>query len=249
MSHMLDTCCAFYHCFKDKEATTAVLREFRRHYPLATVHLISDGGDDFADVAAEFGCVYYYERRIGLQIKVGKDSLHEWLRRFERVCLECQEDWLLVLEDDVLVRKPIHQPRHAIEGANLGHKLWWRPIWKYVHDRHPNLVNNGYGGGGGSLVNREKAIEAIRLYWERENFDAWKRMCRYVASDIWLTVMFMAAGYQYGPCADLVQTYFTPEWQTTNHAIVHARLPVSQLLQCDNKEDCSGELLAALPVV
>lgn len=230
MRNRLDSVCVFFLCYKDIGGTDAALRCFRKFYPKATVHLICDGGLDQSEIAKRYSCIYYHESHIGLQIRVGKESMHEWVRRFQRTCAECKEDWVLVMEEDVYVRRPIHRPRFMIEGMEFGHKLYARPIGRYIFARHPHLVNNGYGGGGGSLVNRKTALEAIRLYFEREDFDQWKKMARYVASDIWLTTMFMAAGYQYGPCADLVQTYFTPEWPTTSHAIVHARVPVNRLL-------------------
>ena len=219
---ILETLGAFYHCYRDPEATRHVLRHFRRHYPVATVHLISDGGADFTEMAAEFGCVYFHERNIGLQIRTGKETMHEWIRRVLRVCEQCPEDWILTLEDDVLVRGKLHVPQYQIAGPRQGWQLYnGRPIWPYIQSRHPELVNNGYGGGGGSMFNRRTAVACIRHYLDNEDFDEWRRMTGYVASDIWLTTMFMVCGYQFGPGEDLAECIRDLDWRTSGRAVVH----------------------------
>ncbi len=218
---MLETVGVFFHCYRDREATRAVLRHFRRWYPVSTVHLISDGGLDFSADAWEFGCHYWHENNIGIQIQTGEETLHEWVRRVRRTCEQSDEDWILVLEDDVLVRGAFHVPEYAIAGSHRGQQLYTRPIGEYLFNRHPHLRNLGYGGGGGTLFDRRLAIQAIDAYFVGERFEDWRRMCGYVASDIWLTTIFMAIGQQYGPNPCLTEVGCDATWATNGRPLVH----------------------------
>ena len=44
----------FYQVYDNKKAARFVLENFREHFPENPVILISDGGEDFSDVASEY---------------------------------------------------------------------------------------------------------------------------------------------------------------------------------------------------
>lgn len=215
-----------YHCYGDIDATTDVLDRFRRVYPTATVHLISDGGHDFTEVAEKFHCQYHHESwNIGLQVNTDEDHIHEWIRRFAYVCTESVEPWVLILEDDVLIRgkmKPVDYPMAGVESRRAHRKFYDGALGLYLLARHPrmrNMKNNGYGGGGGTLVHRASAVEAIDLYFAKESFNHWHQLTGGItASDLWLTTIMMAAGYQYGQNRDLSEA---SNWHHTKCSIIH----------------------------
>ena len=214
----------FYHCYKRPDLTAAVLENFRRHYPTDTVHLISDGGNDFSAVAGRFNCVYHHEANIGYQVDTTKDLMHEWLRRLRYCCEGCPEEWMLVLEDDVLVKRKMLVPTYPIAGADsrFSKDAYTGGMGEYVFGRHPHLVNNGYGGGGGTVFHRKTFLDCLCEYFSREDFDAWTLMFgNRNASDLWLTNLFMVCGYQYGPYADLVIKWRNRRWHLADTAIVH----------------------------
>ena len=49
----------YYAVYKNKKATNVVLTNFRKHFPDNPIVLISDGGDDFSDLAEKFNCKSY----------------------------------------------------------------------------------------------------------------------------------------------------------------------------------------------
>ena len=218
-----DIACHF-HVYQNVAATVDVLERFRRVYSDASIHLISDGGADFSDAAKKHACSYHHEPwNIGRQVNTSEDSINEWLRRFRYVCDESTAPWILILEDDVLIRNQlaadIPYPMAGGSAGRANRRFYNGPLGKYLYDRHPHLVNNGYGGGGGTLVYRTSAIEAIEAYFANESFDHWKSMAGGItASDLWLTTMMMAVGYQYGPNPDMSEQ---SNWQQTNCAIIH----------------------------
>lgn len=224
MRKILDTCCVFFHCWRNEPATRNVLRHFRAHYPLATVHMISDGGDDFSIIGNEFGCCYHHEEHIGYMVNVSKEQMHEWLRRLLYCCHESPQDWLLVLEDDVLVRRKMLEPLWPIVGIDSwrGREAYAGAMGSYLFSRHPHLVNNGYGGGGGSLLLRDATIDAIERYLREESFEHWKTLFQgKTASDLWISTIMMADGHQYAAYDDLVNTWKNRRWRQFNVAVVH----------------------------
>jgi hypothetical protein len=217
-----DICC-FYQCFRDRPKTDYVLQRFRQVYPTATVHLVSDGGADFTEIAERRGCVCHYEPwNIGYQINTDDVKMNEWFRRFLYVCEACREPWLLILEDDVLVRWPIRTPQHAMTGNHTGPRPLQRSLWSLIHARRPELQNLGYGGGGGTLIDRQLAAESVRSYQRKERFDDWRTAAGGKAhSDLWLTAMMMVMGHQYAPNPDLAECSRHPDWETSSCSIIH----------------------------
>ena len=50
---------AIYQVYKNNKATRFALENFRRCFPHNPIVLISDGGNDFSDIAKEFDCGYH----------------------------------------------------------------------------------------------------------------------------------------------------------------------------------------------
>ncbi len=225
----LQTLAAFYPTYNKPDRVYHVLRHFRKHYPTATVHLVADGGCNLAAVAWQFGCIYHHEPHIGFAVKCSEAVMASWMRRLLVACEQSSEEWVLMLEDDVLVRALIDVPEYALAGADMGpHALFDMPLAKAIRARHPHLVNLGFGGGGGTMLNRQKAVNSIAAYLQGCDFGEWTKGLGCRLSDAWLTVMFWNCGYQTGPNKDLAETRRNPDWRTSHHAIVH-QPPVSEL--------------------
>lgn len=216
---------AYYLCYRDTPRTVNVLRHFRMVYQKAPVYLVCDGGDDFSAVAKEFGCEYWHmEENIGLQIKTTRERMTEWFDRLEQVASTARQAWLLLLEDDVLVRKPMADPLYPMTGNHAPGKAFQGPLGDMIFYQHPHLKNLGYGGGGGTLIARSIADLACSDYYAHHfsSFGIWTDWVKgWSASDLFLTASVMFLGHQYGPNPDLAETARHPHWRESNCAIIH----------------------------
>ncbi|MEN6507117.1 MAG: hypothetical protein ABFD92_21480 [Planctomycetaceae bacterium] len=216
---------AYYLCYRDTPRTVNVLRHFRMVYQTAPVYLVCDGGDDFSAVAREFGCAYRrHDENIGLQIKTTQGRMAAWFNRLAMVANATDAAWILFLEDDVLIRKPMADPLYPMTGNHAPGRAFQGPLGEMIFNRHPHLKNLGYGGGGGTLIARSLISEVWDNFHTRHvyDFDTWTRWVRgWNASDLWLTACVMYLGHQYGPNPDLAETARHPHWRESDCAIIH----------------------------
>lgn len=102
---------AYYQCFKNRVATEYVLKSFREHYPEAPVIIVSDGGDDFSDLAQMYNCQYFWRENIqscrGKALAYNYDNWILWWNDFKKYVSMLDTDYMIFLEDDVAVRRPI----------------------------------------------------------------------------------------------------------------------------------------------
>ena len=65
----------FYQVYDNKKASFwFVLENFREHFPENPVILISDGGEDFSDVASEYNCNFHMRENIFGNAENGYDT-------------------------------------------------------------------------------------------------------------------------------------------------------------------------------
>lgn len=189
----------YYCCYKDKRATYESLRAFRQHYPDALVHLVSDGGDDFTEIAQYFKCEYFHET---LRSGNGKSTLLEtneqvmlWLNRLKRLCMSTDADWIVILEDDVLTRGKIkYEPPAPLSGPctmEFTHKA--KAVIRKMHKKKIEI--NGYSGCGGSILHRETFLKCMENMFDiAEMAKKDHRLAHH--SDAILTFLFLYNGYE-----------------------------------------------------
>src|SRR5665213_2637908 len=110
---------AFYLAHRQQRATFECLRSFRYYNPISTVVLMSDAGEDFSSLADRFGCQYRYcDKNVCPRDPMTADGLREWLSRFAWAARQGSSEFIILLEDDVLVRGPINRcTRFAMAGC------------------------------------------------------------------------------------------------------------------------------------
>ena len=168
----------FYQVYKNKKAPEAVLKNFRKYFPDNPIVMISDGGEDFSDIAEKYDCSYFWKENIfGNEIN-GYDRhcydatrTIEWWNRQKLVCDVCQKDYVMIVEDDVLFQGyfDIDQP-FQLRGVKKSNKLTdpiLREIAKCGYD------GDYYGMCGGSMYNARTLIEIYDNVIEdiRQNHD------------------------------------------------------------------------------
>jgi len=149
----------FYQVYNNKRAVRSVLDNFRKHFPDNPVVLISDGGEDFSVVAQQYDCSFHMRENIfGDDVnKYPKFPYNayrtiEWWSRQKLVCDETGQDYVMIMEDDVLVQKhfTIDSPFH-LRGVRIGNTFTGR-MSQDVKESSGNDASL-YGMCGGSIYN------------------------------------------------------------------------------------------------
>ena len=165
----------FYPVYKQPRATRHVLENVRKYYPDSPIVMVSDGGNDFSELASEFCCLYSNEEQLGNgrgTIMETSEKLGAWLLRLANAMNYTQSrgcGWTLLLEDDVLLKGRFVVPTDTIFLSIAG-PPWeqpWNPHVTQLRDwlienypaTKPNLTT--YGGQGGSLFYNERCGPAI----------------------------------------------------------------------------------------
>tara|TARA_B100001996_G_scaffold5792_1_gene4896 strand:- start:455 stop:1153 length:699 start_codon:yes stop_codon:yes gene_type:complete len=149
----------FYQVYNNKRAVRSVLDNFRKHFPDNPVVLISDGGEDFSVVAQQYDCSFHMRENIfGDDVnKYPKFPYNayrtiEWWSRQKLVCDETGQDYVMIMEDDVLVQKhfTIDSP-FQLRGVRIGNTFTGR-MSQDVKESSGNDASL-YGMCGGSIYN------------------------------------------------------------------------------------------------
>ena len=150
---------AYYACFNNKKATDFVLFNFRKYFPKSPICLISDGGDDFSDIADKYNTYYYYLNNLFSSGPINQYNAQrtiEWWNRQKMVCDICKTDYILILEDDVYFKEGFTiNSRFSLKGiAKHTTNIFTEKIIQDIK-KLGNINNDYYGMCGGSIYNTE----------------------------------------------------------------------------------------------
>lgn len=148
---------AYYQCFKNKGATDYVLAGFRHFYPDAPIVLVSDGGDDFSDLAQKYNCLYFWRPNIpshnGKELAYDKKNWVVWWNEFKKYVSMIEADYIIFLEDDVDIRKPISMEKLVYDVNGLSEPILTLDI---LDPRFgPSCGNVTVGAQGGAIFKKE----------------------------------------------------------------------------------------------
>lgn len=166
---------AIGYYYNQVNATYAAVKCFREFYPDSTLVMINDGGKDaIATIAKEFDAIYHpYPNNI--EYGTDQDDIEvmvEWVGRFLKA-LECvSEPYVLILEDDVRLFKPIDVT--TIQGDLFGHNpnnYLPQAASDYARQFNNNITTTGrlsYGGAGGSILKTATFKHIAQQDWQTE---------------------------------------------------------------------------------
>ena len=186
---------AYYQCYRDKYATYMALQSFRKYYIDAPVYLVSDGGDDFSNIAKYFNCDYDRKKRMGNGTTTRGNNITEWFNRLAETCNKYKDvDWIIILEDDVYTRGKIkHLPPAPLAGPCT--MPFTDKAIAAIRKLHPHIKINGYSGCGGSIFHRETFLKCINNMYDPKWANQLDSRIHY-DSDASLTFLFLYNGYE-----------------------------------------------------
>jgi hypothetical protein len=137
-----------------KVSSSHIVKQIRSLYPNSYYLLASDGADDLESIAKENNTDYkYYTEKLGYP---GYDSkkLVTWLERFKEACLQANTSHIMMVEDDVWIKKQLtvhddwEMACHYQGHGNIMHSGLMDMVERFSGKRSNT---NQYGGGGGSI--------------------------------------------------------------------------------------------------
>jgi hypothetical protein len=220
---------AYYQVYTNKKATDFVLKNFRLHFPDCPVMLISDGGENFSDLADKYNCGYTYSFNIFgnatnnyPQLPYSAERMLEAWRRHKLACDYSDSDYILILEDDVYITKHFSiEEDFALRGARIGNNFTEEMIKHIVEcGGKPSRI---YGMCGGSIYNAHifKDIYQSAIVDIRDNHDGFlaksSNWFLLGAIDANITYHYNLRGFTYEPSPWLVEK---------REATIHSEYPI-----------------------
>jgi hypothetical protein len=218
---------AYYACYKNKKATEFVLSNFKKFFPDSLVCLISDGGDDFSDLAKKYNTEYYYMNNLfqsGPINVYSSERMIEWWDRQKMVCDISKSDYTIILEDDVYTINSFEiNEDFSLKGVSRHQtNLFTKQMSKDIFD-YGQIDNDYYGMCGGSVYNSQifkdiyndviVDIKNNHDYLINNNFDSYYKLG---AVDANITYHFNKRSYKY-----LDAEWLTEDKNNTNKPMIH----------------------------
>lgn len=188
-----------------KVSTEKIVEQIRKHYPgPQTYYMIgSDAADDLSDIATRFTCFYkLYDIKLGYPSYNAEKTI-EWLSRFKQACLECGTSHIMMVEDDVWVRKQItveeswEMAGHNIQVGNIIPQSIIDSIEEFSGKRP---LSNQYGCGGGSIFKVSTFLENYDrvIEWFKKNHDNFQKQYNQLGfMDCYMMVFYLLCAKDY----------------------------------------------------
>jgi len=186
-----------------KEATRNMVMNIRKHYPNTYYFLASDAADELQDIAISNSCVYrFYTNKVGYP-SYNLEKLLKWFERFKLACEQTDTSHIMMMEDDVWVKKQItlddtwEMAGHDIRIGNIIPQNIIDSIAEFSGKRP---LTNQYGCGGGSIFkvstfinNYDRVIE-----WFKTNHNTFQQQYDPLGyMDCYMVVYYFLCGKDY----------------------------------------------------
>lgn len=164
---------AFYPCYMQPYATDKVLTYFKKLYPTAPVYMFNDGGSvALKYIAHKHGAFYHYhthsadgKSKRGTYYNSTKNTL-PYINNLILTAEKCNCDWIVLLEDDVLVRNKIHvrDLLYDVNGRNPDPLITnvhseWDKTQQYLHSR--NITTHKFYSANGGTIFRASFLKKL----------------------------------------------------------------------------------------
>ena len=196
-----------------KISTEKIVENNRKHYPDAYYLLISDAADNFYDLGNKFKLDYRWaEKKLGYP-SYNLEKVLEWLDRFKGACQMCNTSHIMMMEDDVWIKKPITvEDNWEMAGFNvtLGNVIPQNIIDSITEFSGKRPLTNQYGCGGGAIFKVSTFLDNFDtvIEWFKQNHDKFQQQYNPLGfMDCYMVVYYMLCGKDYTPNPYLTDTH------------------------------------------
>lgn len=165
------------------ESVDYILGKMRNAYPDSDLVLSCDNGSNMKDIAEKHNALKYIHgveshgpchksleaNRYGWTVREARI----WLDRLYEACKIITNDWVMLMEEDVLVKERFSFPgEDIIMIPNIKNSICTSGM-DWVKSRNGRITYPWYSAGGGSIINRQKFIDAYENHIDSftENYE------------------------------------------------------------------------------
>jgi hypothetical protein len=189
------------------KATTEIVRNAREHHPNDYYFLGVDNTFSYQMVADIYETDYkFYQNKVGgpkEDYGYRLDGTLEFLARFKTACLNSNSSHIIMMEDDVLIVKPMTiDPNweHACADTKIGNHIPETVLTMIEEhsDKRPTFTQ--YGAGGGSIFKVSTFLEHYdsNIEWFKKYFDMIQMVYPTIGYiDCFMNVYYWLAGKDY----------------------------------------------------
>lgn len=219
-----------YQCYQKNYRVESVIENFFDNGG-DKIYLMSDAGNDFSYLTQKYNnrIIYHYNMEKSWCDREGwvsKSQAILWSVLFTEGCRKLNSKYIMILEDDVLLRGNINDIKiHSeIMGARShpGNQLP-TSIQEYVYNIDgKNIPFYYYGGGGGSIINREIISSGDFPYIVNTHYYPICKLSKKMNfNDSMLTFMYRILGHEYKENPEHIETWEDSNWRNRPEKIVH----------------------------
>ena len=159
--------------YENIENVDYIFEKLRVNFPTSDIVLSCDNGEDFTEIANKHNCLSYIHgteshgypktpERYGWTMEQAK----LWLERFYTACKTIKSDYVMMMDEDVLVKENFSFPiTDMIITPNIYNGISTAGM-EWVASRGGRTDYPYYSFGGGSLINRKSFIAAYDTHIE-----------------------------------------------------------------------------------
>jgi hypothetical protein len=192
------------------KATDVIIENVRKHHPNNYYHLAVDGlRENYMDVAKKYKCdCILYENTIGGPVPPIGFTLEktiEFLYRFREACQDANTSHIIMMEDDVLIVKPITvntEWEHSGADTRIGNYIpdFVLDLIEQHSGKRPTFTQ--YGAGGGSIFKVDTFLKHYdrNIEWFYKHFNTIQKVYPTIGYvDCFMNVYYFLAGKDYTP--------------------------------------------------
>lgn len=189
----------------------------RKFYPDSSYIVLVDKGKNYYDLATKYNAeILYCQKKNSYPSQphgYQKDQVLEFLQRMYIGCLRCVEDYVMLVEEDVYLVKPVTLPENTIvAGFNttIGNDYPQRFVDLITSWSGKEPEYKKYGACGGTIFHRLTFIDNYDTMctFIRKNLD---EIFTYYPTagwiDCFMSYLFQVIGHPYTPNPKLFNTY------------------------------------------
>lgn len=169
--------------YSNTESVDYILGKLRNVYPDSDLILSSDNGSDMSQIAEKYSATKYIhgEKSHGpshKSLETGRygwtvTEARIWIDRLYEACNSITNNWVMLMEEDVLVKERFRFPATDIVMIpNIKNAICTSGM-DWVKSRNGKTSYPWYSAGGGSIINRQKFIDAYEKHIDSftENYE------------------------------------------------------------------------------
>ena len=194
-----------------------VMKNIRQHYPNSCYIILVDRGENYQTLAKKYNTeILYCQKYNGYPVQpygYNPKQVIEFLERIYIGCIRCTEEYVMMVEEDVIVLKPITIPQNTIVmGYNtIDGNDYPKEFIDFIIkncNKEPNFKK--YGSCGGTIFHRKTFIEYFSVFRDFAENNLINVMQYYPTSgwiDCFMTYLFQLVGKDYTPNPRLFNIY------------------------------------------